>query len=81
MCPMIAMCASVARAGAVRVMIASGRPSQPERNVGERVDISRLAALRRGRELGLDHEQSLVVVTGVLTGWSRERPDDPFAVI
>jgi len=45
MCPMIAMCAVLARAGLVRVRIASGRPSQPERNVAERVEISRLAAL------------------------------------
>ena len=46
MWPITAMCALVARAGAVRVRIASGRPSQPERSVGERVEISRLAAFR-----------------------------------
>ena len=41
---MTTTCALVARAGAVRVRIASGRPSQAERSVGESVDISRLAA-------------------------------------
>jgi hypothetical protein len=44
MCPISAMCAVLARAGAVRVRIASGRPSQPERSVGDRVEISRPAA-------------------------------------
>ncbi len=44
MCPITAMCAVLARAGAVRVRIASGRPSHAERSVGERVEISRLAA-------------------------------------
>lgn len=42
--PISVMCAYVERAGAVRVRIASGRPSQAERSVGERVEISRLAA-------------------------------------
>ena len=54
MCPMIAMCALVARAGAVRVRIASGRPSQAERSVGERVEISRLSCFSTLSELGLD---------------------------
>ncbi len=45
MWPMIEMCASVARAGAVRVRIANGRPSHAERNVGDRVEISRLTFL------------------------------------
>jgi len=40
------MCARVARAGAVRVRIASGRPSQALRSVGESVEISRAEALR-----------------------------------
>jgi hypothetical protein len=46
MWPITEMCAWVARAGAVRVRIASGRPSHAERRVGESVEISRLAALR-----------------------------------
>jgi hypothetical protein len=46
MCPISAMCAVLARAGAVRVRIASGRPSQPERKVGDKVEISRLEAFR-----------------------------------
>jgi hypothetical protein len=40
MCPMIEMCALVARAGAVRVSSASGRPSQAERSVGERRELT-----------------------------------------
>ena len=38
---MIEMCASVARAGAVRVSSASGRPSHAERRVGDSVESSR----------------------------------------
>ena len=45
MWPITAMCALVARAGAVRVRIASGRESQAERSVGESVEISRVALL------------------------------------
>ena len=41
MCPMIEMCALVARAGAVLVSSASGRPSQAERSVGDSVESSR----------------------------------------
>ena len=46
MWPISAMCGLVARAGAVRVRIASGRPSQAERSVGDRVEISRADVLR-----------------------------------
>ena len=46
MWPISAIWALVARAGAVRVRIASGRPSQPERSVGDRVEISRADAFR-----------------------------------
>jgi len=45
MCPITLMCASLARAGAVRVNSWSGRPSQAERNVGDKVEISRAVAL------------------------------------
>ena len=43
MWPISEMCASVARAGAVRVSSCSGRPSHAERSVGESVEISREA--------------------------------------
>ncbi len=46
MCPITVMCAVLARAGLVRVRIASGRPSQPERSVGDSVESSRPAAFR-----------------------------------
>jgi len=39
------MCAAVARAGAVRVMSASGRLSQAERSAGKSVLMSRLVCL------------------------------------
>ena len=42
MCPITETCAPVARAGAVRVRIANGRPSHAERSVGDKVEISRL---------------------------------------
>ena len=73
------MCALVARAGAVRVRIASGRPSQAERSVGERVEISRADALEDAGELGLDHQQPLVGDAGVLRGGVAHRPDQPLA--
>lgn len=44
MCPISAMCALLARAGLVRVRIAKGRPSQPDRRVGESVESSRAEA-------------------------------------
>jgi len=44
MCPISAIWGLLARAGLVRVRIARGRPSQPERNVGDKVEISRLEA-------------------------------------
>jgi hypothetical protein len=46
------MCAVLARAGLVRVRIASGRPSQPERKVGDSVEISRLEARRTDANSG-----------------------------
>ena len=46
MCPISAMCALLARAGAVRVRIANGRASHAERNVGDKVEISRFEAFR-----------------------------------
>ena len=78
---MIATCAPVARAGAVRVSTASGRPSQAERSVGDSVEISREAALSTRGELGLEHEQSLVGVAGVLPVRVAQRPDQPLPVI
>ena len=73
------MCALVARAGAVRVRIASGRPSQAERSVGDRVEISRGGGLQHAGELGLDHEQPLVGDAGVLGGRVAHGPDQPLA--
>jgi hypothetical protein len=43
MWPITATCGLLARAGAVRVRIANGRPSHAERRVGDSVEISRLA--------------------------------------
>ena len=39
MCPITEMCAVLARAGLVRVRIANGRPSQPERMNGTQAHI------------------------------------------
>ena len=60
MCPMIATCAPVARAGAVRVKQRE-RPTIPGGAQGwrERGDLAG-GGLEHGGELGLDHEQSLV---------------------
>ena len=60
MWPMTAMCASLARAGAVRVRIASGRPSQAERSVGDSVEMSRRGGFEDAGELGLDDQQPAV---------------------
>ena len=79
MCPMIEMCALVARAGAVRVSSASGRPSHAERSVGDSVEISRHGGLQHGRELGLDHEQSLVGGAGVVALRVADGPDQSLA--
>jgi hypothetical protein len=45
MWPIASMCASLARAGAVRVSSASGRPSQAQRSTGESALISRVVCL------------------------------------
>ena len=74
MWPITAMCASVARAGAVRVRIASGRPSQAARSVGESVEMSRDGGLEDAGELGLDDQQPPVGDAGVVGRWGRGRP-------
>jgi hypothetical protein len=43
MCPITAMCAAMALAGAVRVNSASDRPSHAQRSTGDSVEISRVA--------------------------------------
>jgi hypothetical protein len=62
MWPITLMCAVVARAGAVRVMSASGRPSQAERSAGKSVLMSRLVCLSTAFQtllgLGTQHEPS-----------------------
>jgi hypothetical protein len=63
MWPITLMCAAVARAGALRVMSASGRPSQAERSAGKSVLMSRLVCLSTDAfqtllGLGTQHEPS-----------------------
>lgn len=79
MWPITEMCASVARAGAVRVRIASGRPSQPERSVGDRGRDLAADVLEHADELRLDHQQPPVAGAGVLAGGIADRVDQPLA--
>ena len=61
---MIETCALVARAGAVRVNTASGRPSQAERRVGDSVEISRDAALSTDANSGSTTSSRLSAAPG-----------------
>jgi hypothetical protein len=72
--PISAMCAWVERAGAVRVRIASGRPSQAQRSVGERVDISRAEALRGLANSGSITNSRWSVMPGSWVVWGRALP-------
>ena len=77
---MIEMCASVAWAGAVRVKSASGRPSQAERSVGDKVEISRVVAFSTKGKFGFcDHQQPLVAGAGILSLGVADRPDQSLA--
>lgn len=79
MWPMTATCAALARAGAVRVSSARGRPVPGRAQDGrERVDVPQ-RGLEHGGELGLDHEQAGVAGPGVGAVGVAQRPHQAFA--
>ena len=73
------MCASVARAGAVRVSSCNGRPSQAERSVGESVEISREAAFSALANSASNANSRRSLDAGIAGGRVADRPHQSLA--